>query len=106
MMLDPKPLPIRGAVERLVSLLPQVPNSPYIGLWTRLRDFRREDLTRLLKQWEVVRVPLMRATLHLRTAGDYLLLRSALQPVLIRSLRSIAGRRLENLDLDRLVATA
>jgi hypothetical protein len=48
----------------------------------------------------------MRATLHLVTAGDYLLLRPALQPVLTRSLRSIAGKCLEGLDLDRLVAAA
>jgi Winged helix DNA-binding domain len=48
----------------------------------------------------------MRATLHLITAGDYLLLRPALQPVLTRSLRSIAGKCLEGLNLDRLVAAA
>ena len=48
----------------------------------------------------------MRATLHLMTARDYLLLRPALQPALARSLRSIAGKRLEGLDLDQLVAAA
>jgi hypothetical protein len=48
----------------------------------------------------------MRATLHLMTAGDYLLLRPALQPALARSLRSIAGKRLEGLELDQLVAAA
>ena len=106
MLLDRESLPVPDAVERLVGLQAQVPNPPYIGLWTRLRDFRRDDLTRLLEQREVVRATLMRATLHLMTAGDYLLLRPALQPALTRSLRSIAGRRLEGLDLDRLVAAA
>jgi hypothetical protein len=48
----------------------------------------------------------MRATLHLITAEDYLLLRPALQPALTRSMNSIAGKRLEGLDLDRLVGTA
>jgi hypothetical protein len=51
----------------------------------------------------VVRATLMRATLQLMTADDYLLLRSALQPALTRSMRSIAGKRLDGLDLDRLV---
>ena len=106
MLLDRKPLPVSDAVERLADLQAQVPNSPYIGLWTRLRAFRRDDLTRLLEQREVVRATLMRATLHLMTAKDYLLLRPALQPALTRSLRSIAGKRLEGLDLDGLVAAA
>ena len=106
MLLDRELLSVRDAVERLVGLQAQLPNPPYIGLWTRLRDFQRDDLTRLLEQREVVRATLMRATLHLTTAGDYLLLRPALQPALTRSLRSIAGKRLEGLDLDRLVAAA
>jgi hypothetical protein len=60
----------------------------------------------LLEQREVVRATLMRATLHLMATGDYLLLRPALQPALTRSLRSIAGKRLEGLNLDLLVGTA
>jgi hypothetical protein len=106
MLLDRKPLPVSDAVERLAGLKAQVPHPPYIGLWTRLQDFRRDDLTRLLKQREVVQATLMRATLHLMTAEDYLFLRRARQPVLTRSLRSIAGKRLEGLDLDRLVVAA
>jgi hypothetical protein len=106
MLLDRKSLSVSDAVERLAGLQAQVPIPPYIGLWIRLRDFRRDDLTRLLEQREVVRATLMCATLHLMTAKDYLLLRPALQPALTRSLRSIAGKRLEGLDLDRLVAAA
>ena len=92
MLLDREPLPVSDAIKRLVGLQAQVPNPPYIGLWTRLRDFRRDDLTHLLEQRKVVRATLMRATLHLMTAEDYLLLRPALQPALTRSLRSIAGK--------------
>ena len=47
---------------------------------------------------------MMRATLHLTTAEDYLLLRPAIQAALDRFLRSIAGKRLEGLD--RLVSAA
>jgi hypothetical protein len=94
------------AVQRLVALQAQVTSPPYVGLWTRLNDFRREDLTRLMLERRVVRATLMRATLQLMTADDYLLLRPALQPALTRSMRSIAGKRLEGLDLDRLVGAA
>jgi Winged helix DNA-binding domain len=106
MLLEREPLPISDAIERLVGLQAQVPNPPYVGLWTRLQGFQRGDLIRLIEQRRVVRATLMRATLHLMTARDYLLLRPALQPALTRSLRSIAGKRLEDLDLDRLVAAA
>jgi hypothetical protein len=47
-----------------------------------------------------------RATLHLTTAEDYSLLRPALQAALDSSLRSIAGKRLEGLDLQRLLSEA
>jgi hypothetical protein len=106
MLLERAAVPVAEAVERLVGLQAQVPSPPYIGLWTRLRDFRREDLTRLIEQRRVVRATLMRSTLHLMTAEDYLLLRPALQPALTRSVNSIAGKRVEGLDVDRLVEAA
>src|SRR5215218_10668397 len=106
MLLERQTSPALDAVERLAGLQAQVPSPPYVGLWTRLGDFRREELTRLMEERQVVRATLMRATLHLVTAEDYLLLRPALQPALTRSMNSIAGKRLEGLDLDRLVEAA
>ena len=106
MLLERQTIPAIDAVERLAGLQAQVPSPPYVGLWTRLGEFRREELTSLMEERQVVRATLMRATLHLMTADDYLLLRPALQPALTRSMNSIAGKRLEGLDLDRLVGTA
>ena len=106
MLLEREEIPVPGAVERLVGLQAQVPNPPYIGLWTRLRDFRREYLTAAMGRREVIRAPLMRSTLHLMTAGDYLLLRPSLQPALTRALGSFFGKQVRDLDVDRLVAAA
>jgi hypothetical protein len=106
MLLERQSIPALDAVERLAGLQAQVPSPPYVGLWTRLRDFRPEELTRLMEERLVVRATLMRATLHLMTAEDYLLLRPALQPALTRSMNSIARKRLEGVDLDRLVGAA
>src|SRR5215211_3032165 len=106
MLLDRQAIPAFDAVERLAGLQAQVPSPPYVGLWTRLEDFRREELARLMEARQVVRATLMRATLHLVTAEDYLLLRPALQPALTRSMNSIARKRLEGLDVDRLVGAA
>jgi hypothetical protein len=106
MLLERENVSALEAVERLVALQAQVTSPPYVGLWTRLKDFRREELTRLMQERRVVRATLMRATLQLMTADDYLLLRPALQPALTRSMRSIAGKRLDGLNLDRLVEAA
>jgi len=106
MLLERQNVSALQAVGRLAGLQAQVASPPYVGLWTRLGDFRREELTRLLEERQVVRATLMRATLHLMTAEDYLLLRPALQPALTRSMGSIAGKRLDGLDIDRLVGAA
>jgi hypothetical protein len=106
MLLERENVSALEAVERLVALQAQVTSPPYVGLCTRLKDFRREELTRLMQERRVVRATLMRATLQLMTADDYLLLRPALQPALTRSMRSIAGKRLDGLNLDRLVEAA
>ncbi|QIN81399.1 winged helix DNA-binding domain-containing protein [Rubrobacter tropicus] len=94
------------AVRRLVGLQAQVPNPPYVGLWTRLRDFGRGDLTGLMERRRVVRAPLMRSTLHLMAAEDYLSLWPALQPALVRALNAFFGKRAKDVKIRRLVAAA
>ena len=105
-LLDRAALAVPEAIAGLVGLQAQVNNPPYIGLWTRLRDFRRDDLTALMVRRAVVRGALLRSTLHLLMAEDYLLLRPALQPALERALRSFFGAQARGLDTARLVATA
>ena len=69
-------------IEHLVGMQAQVPLNPYIGLWSRLARFAPEELGQLLLDRHVVRIVVMRATLHLVTADDCLLLRPLMQPVL------------------------
>lgn len=82
------------ALEHLVGMQAQVPNSPYIGLWTRLDGFDPATLSKMITERRAVRAALMRGTLHLSTARDYLALRPLLQPVLTRGLNGNFGRRL------------
>lgn len=77
-------VPAAEGVERLVGMQAQVPNAPYVGLWTRLEGFRHDELAGLLLDRRVVRAPLLRTTLHLVTAGDCLWMRPLLQPMLER----------------------
>lgn len=65
-------LPIPRAIERVGALQAQWPPSPYIALWSRLVDFRREQLVRALERRQVVRATLMRTTLHHVSSRDYL----------------------------------
>ena len=83
----------------------QEPKPPYVGLWTRLEGFRREQLHSALADGEVVRATLMRATLHLLPAADYPPFRAALQTGLEQAMRSV-GRRDAGLDTDAVLAAA
>lgn len=77
-------IPVAAAVEHLVSLQGQEPLPPYIGLWSRLAGFDPNELGRMLTDREVVRILLMRGTLHLATARDALSIRPLVQVVLDR----------------------
>ncbi|MGH3487685.1 MAG: DNA glycosylase AlkZ-like family protein, partial [Actinopolymorphaceae bacterium] len=61
-------MPALDAVERVVGLQAQAPFPPYYGLWSRLVDFRPEELADLLTTRQVVRIVLMRSTIHLVSA--------------------------------------
>jgi Winged helix DNA-binding domain len=61
-------------LEQVGGLQAQYAPSSYIGLWSRLAGFAREDLTRALERRTVVQGTLMRDTIHLVSARDYPLL--------------------------------
>jgi len=88
-----------ATIEHLVGLQAQAPLPPYYGLWSRLESFRPADLAGLIASRRVVRIGLMRGTIHLVSADDCLLLRPLVQPVLDRGFRANFGRRLPGVDL-------
>ncbi|SDX82504.1 winged helix DNA-binding domain-containing protein [Paenibacillus sp. CF384] len=98
MLLKRVNLPALDAIERLVGLQAQAPNSPYYGLWARLEDFRQEELSQLLQERKAVRIALMRSTIHLVSARDCLALRPWVQAVLNRGLKGSFGKLLTGLD--------
>src|SRR5256714_1472641 len=71
LLLERRKLGVQQAVERICAVQAQWPQSPYIGLWTRLIGFRKEQLTRALAQNRVVKSQLFRITLHVTSARDY-----------------------------------
>jgi len=95
-------IPAAEAVHRLFGLQSQLPDPPYFSLWTRVDGFTQPDLTRLIEDRTVVRSGLMRATLHVVTAADFLWLRPLLQPVRERAQRTYYGRQLAGVDIEEL----
>ena len=105
MLLERETISAVEAVERLRGMQAQEPRPPFPGLWTRLHGFRREHLHQALHDREIVRVTMMRGTLHLMSAADYRAYRMTVQPLLTRSL-GLLGARAEGLDEEKVLPAA
>ena len=90
------------AVEHLIGMQSQAPLAAYVGLWTRVAGFRPEALERLMLERSVVRVALMRSTIHLVSARDCLPLRGLVRPAIARPSRHSAARRAAGVPDDEL----
>jgi winged helix DNA-binding protein len=92
-------------LQHLVGMQSQAPLAPYVGLWTRVADFRADELSALMVERRAVRASLMRATIHLVTAADFLRLWPVLEPVSERGLwtGSPFGRRVPREVVDDLL---
>lgn len=97
-------LPVPAVVERLVGLQAQTPHSWYVGLWSRLVDLRPEPVGELLAGRQLVRIALLRATIHLVTPADCGRLRPLLATVLHRTMSGAFGRQLSGVDPAELAA--
>jgi hypothetical protein len=93
------------AIEHLAGLQAQAPDAPYVGLWTRLDGFRADELAGLLTSRQAVRVPAMRATVHLVSARDCLAWRPLVQVVLERGFAAQQfARNLAGVDIGEVIA--
>jgi hypothetical protein len=100
-LVEPTDATVEAMTSHLVGLQAQQPRDPYLGLWSRLTTFEPADLEALLLGRSVVRIALMRSTIHLVTAADALGLRPLMAPVLEKELErhSEHAPRLRDVDL-------
>ncbi len=101
LLLEPADLRIPRAVERIGGLQAQYAPSAYVGLWTRLRAFRRSPLTTALERRSVVQGTLMRSTIHLVSARDYPALAAGVRAARRRWWLRVAGRTADERTMAR-----
>jgi hypothetical protein len=92
------------ALERVAGLQAQYAPSAYVALWSRIRGFDRDALTKALEDRRAVQATLMRATIHLVSARDFPLfsvaVRRGRQDWWVRAQRGL----LDGVDPDALAA--
>ncbi len=95
-------------IAQLIGLQAQNPGDPYVGLWSRIADFDPASLSELMETRLVLRMVVIRGTIHLLTADDAVALRAYAQAVLEQELRSHGEHRehLRGIDLDPVIAYA
>jgi hypothetical protein len=71
LLLERSAMPIEAAVEQVAGLQTQYAPSGYVGLWTRVAGFRRDDLTRALEAGTIVQASLMRTTIHMVSGREF-----------------------------------
>jgi len=104
-LIERRPKPALEAIEHVVGMQAQEPQAPYIGLWSRLADFRPQELSTLITERRAVRMGLMRSTIHLVSARDSLGLYPLMLPVLERTFKGSAfSKQVVGVDLDELLA--
>lgn len=108
LLLERARLSLPQAMERVGGLQTQYAPSGYVGLWSRLRDFERDALTRALERRTVVQATLMRVTIHMVSAREYWLfamgLRRARQEWWLKQHKGKVTDREMQRDADRLRA--
>jgi Winged helix DNA-binding domain len=97
-------MPAVEIIEHLVGLQAQTPHTWYVGLWNRLVGFQPEEAATALAERRLVRIALMRSTIHLVSARDAVRLRPLVQPVIERSMNGNFGRHLVGLERAEVVA--
>jgi hypothetical protein len=84
LLLSRADLDVAEALCRLGGLQAQTAQTWYVGLWTRLAGYTPDTTSALLAGGDLVRMALMRGTIHLVTTDDARWLRPLVDPVIHR----------------------
>jgi len=99
-LLERQRMSAAAMLTHLIGMQGQIHNAPYVGLWSRLVDFRAGELETLLKEKQAVRATMMRVTLHVATTEDFLAIRPLVDGIARRGLRANHVKPLKGADPD------
>src|SRR5579863_9854891 len=105
-LLAREPVTALEMIDRLIGLPGQVHNAPYMGLWSRLENFRVADLEALLLDRRAVRATMMRVTLHVAKAEDFLSIRPLIDAAALRGFRANHLKPLDGANVDEVLAAS
>jgi hypothetical protein len=91
--------PLITTLEGIGGLQTQYSPSGYIGLWSRMRNFRRDALTDALVQRRVIQGTLLRGTIHMVSAADYWLFLAAVKRGLQEWWRRLTRKQFGEMDV-------
>jgi winged helix DNA-binding protein len=106
LLLERQTLPAADAIRQVAGVQAQASAPPFVGLWTRVVDFRESELQDLIDRRQIVRATMMRHTIHFVTADDYRWLRPTIQPALDANFAAQTRKRLAEVDLDPFLVAA
>ncbi|CAN5130372.1 winged helix DNA-binding domain-containing protein [soil metagenome] len=104
LLLERSRLPLTHALDRVGGLQAQYAPSAYVSLWTRLRAFPRDALTRALEQRRAVQATVIRVTIHVVSARDYPLLAEAVRKRRREQWLLASGKQAPGLDMKAVAA--
>jgi hypothetical protein len=70
-LLERHDAPLPRVLQRIGGIQAQYAPSMYIGLWSRVKDLRRDAVTHGLENRSLIQATLMRSTIHLVAKADY-----------------------------------
>jgi hypothetical protein len=98
-------IPVPDMIDHLVGMQAQNPLDPYYGLWARIDGFEPGELSTMIEHRSAVRTAFLRATIHLVTSRDLLVLDKTIRPVSTRVFNSTSfARDVAGMEMDELIA--
>jgi hypothetical protein len=91
-------------LERVAGLQAQYAPSAYVGLWARLKAFRRDALTEALEAKDVVEATLLRSTIHVVSARDFGLFAAGIRTARREGWLRVTRKELDGVDMAAVAA--
>ncbi len=99
-LVTPSSVGLVPTIERIGGLQTQYAPSGYVGAWSRISKFERNDLTRALEQRRIIQGTLLRSTIHMVSARDYWIFLAAITPSRQEWFRRITRKQHPDLDVE------